>query len=233
MANDMKILFIITTHEREELLLSLIQDIDQESICKYKIIIYEDKGDADYTNVKEYLRNRNIEYDWYITDTRHGKERYWILTDALYSKVKNETFDYVIQVPDDVSLVENFVTKSISQLEAAKLEVLNILLTIDLNNYYGNKNIMKRVIKGNEYWDKTWIDSCFIAKRGFFEKINYSCPRVQDKWFKKRNASSGVGSAVTRTYRLSKGKGMVVGKTLVIHKGRQSKMRPYREGAKT
>ena len=60
MANDMKILFIITTHEREELLLSLIQDIDQESICKYKIIIYEDKGDADYTNVKEYLRNRNI-----------------------------------------------------------------------------------------------------------------------------------------------------------------------------
>lgn len=219
-----RIIILITTHNRADMLLDLLKDTKEQFIDNYKIKVYNDSSTDDYTGVARYIKTFN-EYYYERTTAHHGKYYFWLLHQKMYSELRDEKFDYFIQLPDDVRLIKNFNHEAINHFIGSGAEVLNILNSDGLRIKMKEQQIKTTRINGYMYWHKHWMDGCFVSDRRFFEIMNFTCPPVNGSWFVNRGpwASSGVGTAITRNF---PGTIKVADKPLVVHGNHKSVMNP-------
>lgn len=194
----MKILVLITTYNRPEKLLSLLEDIKKEAKDhKIEIIIYEDHSNADYKLTRKYASNNFKKLQYYTCDSRFGKIYYWLLTNHIYESAKRSNFNYIVQLPDDVRLVPGFFEKAIKlyeEIQDPKKICLNILQ--DKRTDKPMWTPVNQVEYANVF-RTGWVDMCFIAKRKYLNALDYGIYEVDPGWAGREGRSSGVGKQIS------------------------------------
>lgn len=189
---------LITTYQRPELLRLLLQDIKREGFEGH-IYIVNDGSPQGYEWVK-YLPN----VDYHLNPENNGKKGYWKTVTTLFEKLKGADFGYVWMLPDDYRLAPGFFEKSINIWESIS----------DDNKIALNTNLIKGRTKNWTNFEPVWtdfgpiekyavlhtqwVDMCFLAKRRFFEELNYKIDQVPiSRWEQYPNFGSGVGHQIS------------------------------------
>lgn len=237
MATPKRIAVLITTHQRAEMLLTLLKQINEQGKdFNLTLIIAIDGRQPGYDEVFLFLDQNFPDQHYLLIPPKHGgKPGYWELTSMLYNEALkmhkwfDHNFDYFIQVPDDINIAENFFFQAIEQFEAIT-DTRNACLNLINDGRFqpGWTHIKhKRVTFGRfTYILSGWVDMCFIAKARYFELLNWRINPVNTSWATNPKRSSGVGMQISK--RLVK-LGMnlyMVQHALVTHGTHKSAMHP-------
>ncbi len=229
----MKIKVLITTYNRPDLLLNLLQNIKSEDkFDSVSLMIINDCSTEDYSEVQKYLDVFWFDrYDYYLTEKNYGKKDYWQLVNFAYGILQKQQFDYLIQLPDDITLVTDFFTQAINSYNAIpdrKIGCLNIL-----NDYSRNgKSIWTGVkvqdlnFSGLDFMRTGWVDMCFISTRNYLRALQYKINQINHSWSANKNLSSGVGMQISKRLVQLGLRIYQVKKSLVIHDDHPSVMHP-------
>ena len=222
-----QIYILITTYNRPEYLKKLLDAIYKNKKKNHRLIIqvYDDGSEKKYDFIKKYKVG-------YKKTNHYGKKGYWKLINYAFSKIRNTDYDYYIQIPDDVTLEDNFINKAIASFEAIndrKKIALNLLLDKGRRgkkNWTGFKPI-RMSFHGMDFYRTQWIDMCYIAKRNFFEELRFRIDAIdKSRWEIDRLYGSGVGAQISIKLK-ERGFNMYqVFKTLVYHGDHVSLMNP-------
>ena len=190
-----KIAILITTYNRSEMLIKLLNNIKQYDNNVFLYVI--DDFSNVYKDVKEYLIENYKDKYKYIRNTENkGREGYWQTITTLYQELKKDidSYNYIIQVPDDILLIDDFFEKIITLFKGINCTPLNIFNDYNRFDKQGwNNEIVK---EHDNYFSGKYIDMAFISDRELFDIIDYQIPN-QDKWTNISNKSSGVGRYMT------------------------------------
>ncbi len=206
-----KVLINITSYDRRELLLNLLEELKGEDI-----IVWDDNS------------NFNIEGEFYFYKfhKNYGKKQAWIKYRQIFRQLKSEDYDYFIFIPDDVELCCDFVNKSIKLFQKIKDEkkiCLSLLSDVRIKKQCWTG--IDPLIKGNVILTQ-WSDLCFICTSEFFKEVNIK-PIAKDRWDENHKLSSGVGAQISRQL-YAKGLNQYHSiESLVIHRKGISKMNHY------
>ena len=192
-------LVLITTYNRAEMLdVLLSQLMDYEKQMDLTIIVLNDGSSEDYTHVK----NKYPSVFWLKNKVNNGKKYYWKTITKLYKFAKKFKEENVyLQLPDDITLVDNFFDKLFDlAFEVNNLtDCLNILTT----------DVHKRIydVHCQTYLDKFYIsnffDLCGLFNRKFLEAVNYQCNEIPlSNWAANDLIGSGVGRTLSNQYAL-------------------------------
>lgn len=196
------------------------------------IIIHDDHSDiwdGFFPSLADHFRSQNIKLDYIISRENYGKRNYWRVINKLYhhlAEISSDTkFDYIFQLPEDVSLTNNFFMKSISLMRSVDSICMNLLAdqrkgTQQWTSFKGEK------LAWSDLWSSGWIDMCYCAVPAFFEIINFTINPVPDSWFSAPSRSSGVGMQISNRIIASGHHFHQVDKSLVVHGGYNSVMHP-------
>jgi glycosyltransferase involved in cell wall biosynthesis len=221
------ILIGITTYNRPDMLMELLHNILLEAKAyKIKVIVLNDGSTAKYGRVERYLE-KHFEGIYKRFNGRHGKPLYWALINHLFTAAKQFRFDYFIQLPDDVRLVEGFFDKAIAHYEAIpKHSRLCMNLLNDGREYamWTPVDPVRIDFAGQQLIRIGWVDMCYIAERTFFDRLEWTMKPIDIAWSSANGRSSGVGMQISRRIVASGGHFYLVGKSLVIHDDHQSVM---------
>ena len=219
----------ITTYERPEMLLTLLKDIYKQSKdFNIDLLIIRDKGSADYKKTISYLKRYfSFNHAFFEVQTHQGKKNYWQLINYGYMYLKNKSFDYLIQIPDDVRLIDNFFKVSVelySHINDKKKACLNILA--DRRRFTAQwteiqpKQLNKDIIKTG------WVDMAYISTKNYLKALNYEILPVPISWASNKKRSSGVGMQISQRL-VSKGYNLYnVVNSLIYHGSHNSVMHP-------
>jgi len=220
-----KLLITIPTYNRPKLLLDLLKEIKAQQGNNYiKVLVVNDASTEDYSAIKEYLNFFN-DFEYYELSENLGKYYFWQLHNFMFSKVKkNNYFDYYIQLPDDVGLVDSFFNRAIN--EFGNEDILNILTVRSHHLTYKSVEVIEE--NNVKYFISDFWDSAGIHTFKFYEAINFECPPVDLRtWVIKPHTGSGVGRYISAKYKAITGKNIrQVYYSLLIHKGFISQMNP-------
>ena len=228
-----EISILITTFNRPESLLNLLKQIKKEAEgFNVSLIILNDHSTKDYSEPYQFLGEAFPgNYDLYETDFNMGKRRYWQLINFGFRLLEDHSFDYFVQLPDDIHLVKGFFKKSVEQWEAIQdhnKACLNILQdqAREMVVQWVNFRPYRITFNSFGYIRTGWVDMCFISGQDFFRWLNYEIHQVPDSFAGDPSRSSGVGMQISR--RLAKLKKSIyqVEKSLVIHDDHPSVMHP-------
>ena len=216
------ICILITTYNRPELLLDLLNDCT--FIDGVKVKVYDDGSTDDYSRCKKLIMGMGWTYK---KVHHHGKYKFYQLHQLMYNEMRGEKYKYFIQLLDDMRLIDGFQEKVIKQFNDSGADLLNIINMDVLVRVMQERGVKMRTVDGVGYWDYHWLDLCFITTEDYFKQLNYTCPNISDAWFnRKKYVSSGVSTALTKAY---KGKISIVDRSLLIHMGHISKMNTYKQ----
>lgn len=222
----MKVIILITTYNRPDLLLDLLKDIKSQFRCQYRIKIYNDCSEDDYGRVEQYLEENIEDYAYTRLPSRYGKPLYWKLINKIYDELKTERGNYIIQLPDDIRLTDMFYPRVIEQYKDCDADALNIMVNVAHNEQYTRDKKKTYQGKKAKYWEVSWLDGCFITNTDLFKRIRYSIPSISTKNTANKRKSSKVGWLITNKCRRHGIKIRMVQRSLVEHKGEESRMRP-------
>jgi glycosyltransferase involved in cell wall biosynthesis len=175
-----KIAILVTTCDRPAFLERIIRDLQQE-------------GDV-------------YDLSFFIVDDgvlRNGKKNYWKTTNELWKQARSKEFDYYIQLPDDVELQDQFISKAINSwnaIEDAKKICLNLFLDGVRLGKTCWTNFWPQVYVFNEkiYLRTQWVDMFYICEKKFFEQLSWSIHAVDPRrWINNPELSSGVGQQIS------------------------------------
>lgn len=213
----MKIILLITTYNRPNELLSLLNDIhNQRDELDVVPVIANDGSSANYAKVYEFVKKNFPEYKLIKSKVNHGKQKYYLLINELFAFVKQQEFDLAIQLPDDIRLVDDFFIKAITTFENIDDEYkvcLNLLN--DFTRKGPNWTPIYPIDLGNVL-RIGWVDMCYIANSLFFEALDYSI-NVDENFSSQKDKSSGVGLEISKRLAYLDGGMYQVKKSLVKH----------------
>jgi glycosyltransferase involved in cell wall biosynthesis len=199
-----KILIIITTYNRRKMLLDLLRDIhDQEGDYKVELVILNDGSKESYMTVLAYLRKNFERRFTYIYDEHNlGKAGYWKRIKRLYEEVAKRDYNYVIQIPDDIRLVDHFFFQALNLFTAIPHDRrLCMSLHKEESRAHTGWTSLKTqevVFGGMKLLRTGWMDMCYIASKKYFELLNHTIHPVPENWAGKEGKSSGVGMQISR-----------------------------------
>ncbi len=177
----------ITTHKRPTFCLFLLKQIHEQSEgLDISVTVFHDRCDSDYSQVREYCQSKGYEY---LMTYRHmGKWEFWKLNNRMYHHIEKKEFDYYVQMPDDIILVDNFFGRLLSLVKDRKSCV----------NYFTNNGVVDKFrqhprvrVRGVTLIETGWIDSAFCTTKEVMTGF-----RIKRNWrsrAKKPLKSSGVG----------------------------------------
>ena len=219
----------IPTYNRSELLYDLVNRISQYS-DQYliSINIYDDCSDEDYSKVIEFLKSSNVNFSYRRNKRNLGKKLFSVTYNNIFRDVKDSNSSYYFQIPDDIDLVPNFFDIAIAMIESTSTEIINIGTMTFHTKLFEKRKTQKIRIGKYKFWKSNWVDGGYIATKGFFEKINYSIPIIdQNRWIKNPNKGSGTSGLVSLKYKSNSNLSILqVTKSLLIHKGHDSRLNP-------
>lgn len=205
------IALLITSHQRGDMLLKILRQVVlqiRETGLNVIPIIAIDGPQPGYDDVMQLLdKEFTGKYRLIINPENGGKEKYWELINKLYYQAafthhaEGQKFEYLIQIPDDVKLAENFFGEAIIQFNAIKdprkicLNLLN-----DGRTQNGCTRIEpKEVSYGMYSFIRTgWVDMCFISGSRFFENLQWKIKPISNSLNSNHHKSSGVGQQISQ-----------------------------------
>jgi len=228
-----KIVIFITTYNRPELLKQLIKDIIRErNGYILDLIIINDHSTLDYSQVINQLNDHFPDNHRYIVNPEnYGKAYYWKTVSRGYNLLLGETFDYFIQLPDDVRLIKGFfkrATDSFDAIHDSQKTCMNILVEYSRLMKPCWTDVMPKPISFNgiDLIRTGWVDMCFISNVSFFKALNFTINAVDLKWSTKKGVSSGVGMQISRRIIAQNKSIYSVKRSLVMHGDHRSVMHP-------
>ena len=208
----MRILTIITSYNRKESLINLVDKLEKQNT---DIIIYDDCSDF------QPFTPNYVKFKF-----NYGKEYLWLKFKYIFKDIP-KNYDYYIFLPDDVDIQPNFIENCVELWGGLEDEnKISLSILTDSRTEKPNWTNFKPIIK-NEYIQTQWNDLCFICEKEFF---NIEIQPISIKrWVilqKELNIhlGSGLGGQISR-YLNDKGKTMYhTKKSLVNHLKGDSKM---------
>lgn len=186
----------ITTAKRGSWCLNLLHDLkEQGKGYEFNVRVIHDKSDSDYSGVIKFCEeNKNFYYG--ETEKTFGKIGFWYVNNMMYQLLDTLKYDYFIQLPDDIILVDNFF-KRVLNLVKSEIDLCNFFTFNIHKQSFLNTQIQN--INNVEMWQNNWVDCCFIAKpsvmKGF--QIEETNP---NRWLKRKYTGSGVAGSFIREY---------------------------------
>jgi GT2 family glycosyltransferase len=180
-----RILVTIPTHKRSVWCAALLRQIKELSgNHQITVAVFHDLCDSDYTDVVNICKENN----WYYFKSKEnlGKYRFWELNNLMYAFADGVQFDYYIQLPDDVILVDNFFDRVLSLIFNKKVCINFFTANIYLKTY-ATCEVLK--IDGVDVWQNGWIDSAFATTKHIMQGFRIDMPQAT----KTRRANSGTG----------------------------------------
>jgi len=215
----MKVLTIITSYNRKDSLINLVNKLDKQ---KTDIIIYDD------CSYFEPFTSNYVKFKF-----NYGKEYLWLKFKHIFKEIP-KTYDYYIFLPDDIDIDSDFIENSTRLWsELNDKNKISLSLLTDLRTEKPNWTNFKPIIK-DEYIQTQWNDLCFICEKEFFN-IEIQ-PISLQRWIilQKQldmHLGSGLGGQISR-YWNDKGRSMWhTRKSIVTHLKGESKMN-YKERMK-
>jgi len=208
MRNDT--LIIVSSYERKEMLLSLLNKLGKQISIK-DILIFDDQ--SSFKMPKEYLFLKLNEH--------YGKEFLWKKFRFIFEVIP-KSYKYYIFLPDDVEIEYDFVEKSIEAWKSIndKRKICLSLLT-DNRTTYPNWTGVLPIVNCSTILTQ-WNDLCFICEAKFFDNVNIQ--PIKLKRFENPNISSGVGEQISIQLFKKQLNQYHVKETLVHHGNHDSKM---------
>ncbi|KAF0200616.1 MAG: hypothetical protein FD170_3365 [Bacteroidetes bacterium] len=229
-----KIAVLITTHQRAGMLLDLLAQLSEQS-REYTIypIIAIDGPQPGYDVVLKYLETGFQHHSLLVNAENGGKARYWELINLIFAEAQrmNEiySFDYFIQLPDDISIAPDFFNEAIHQFRAiADPRVICLNLLNDGRTQTGWTRIQPKDVSYSRYgFIRTgWVDMCYISTSRFFEQLHYKIKPVNLNWSADPARSSGVGMQISKRLTAQGYNMYMVFYSLVDHGTHTSQMHP-------
>lgn len=195
-----KVLVVITTFNRPDGLLRLLQDIKKNSSeFDIEVHVYDDASSVDNVIAVNYLRD-NFKYHYVKFPRNRGKKLYYRTMNDIFTKIKASDFDYFFQLPDDVTLVPDFFKRSIDtwcdieDFDKICLSTLLIKERLEIQNWV---NFKPQEIFGVIH--SQWNDMCYMCERRFFEQLDWIIHSIHpNRWHLDQHKSSGVGQQITQ-----------------------------------
>ena len=222
----------IKSYNRASSAINLINDIERNrKEFDIKVFLVNDCSSEDYTEVKSLLDDYNWEYKRF--NKNHGKKDAWMVSDFIYSDVKNKNSKNFMVFSDDIRLCDNFFNEALERWNSIlDKNKASMVLIKDSGRDRGMgpgpcwTGVSPNKIN-EEVWLTGWVDELFIAERNYFENLNYSVPPInKDRFRKNPKISSGVGRSNSIRLR-NIGKNMYcVDKSLAVFINCNSEMNP-------
>lgn len=229
----MKIKILITTYNRPKMLVDLLKNLKQQTNeHELSLLIVNDCSTLNYKPVLKYLKTAWFNrYDYFITEKNYGKRDYWQLINFAYHQLQSEQFDFIVQLPDDVLVVDDFFDKAIHAFKIipdANKSCLNILNDYSRNgkSFWTNSKVVHHNFNGIGILNTGWVDMCYISTKNYLELLNFKINPVNYKWSDNKKLSSGVGRQISMRLVSSGNSIYQVNKSLVIHDDHPSVMHP-------
>lgn len=190
---EKKIHVSITTYNRPQWCLELLTQIKEQSKSfkgEISVSVFKDRCKSDYKKVKDFCVDNKYVYKG--SRKHHGKWDFWELNNKIYEYIQDIDFDYFIQLPDDVLLVEGFFEKSIA----------GIVTDIDCNNLLRShirkvRHRRKFTVNGIVFF-KGKIDCAFITTKKVM--TGFSIKQPLNSVIRNARKGSGVGKEQTNAY---------------------------------
>ena len=205
------IMIIISSYNRYDMLTDLLNKLNnQDSIYSSKIIVNDDySSDIRYNSLNQDFAN----VTFLRSPINKGKDKYWQTMNELLAEVKKYDFDYVLTIPDDFDICDNFLDLLIEEHKSAKEIDPQVVCTS-----YANISKIKR-------WGLPhWMDGDSIFDKKFFEKINFTIDTIKPSG---KNEGSGVWKQISQKINTFKFKIHKPKNIFITHLGHtDSKMHP-------
>ncbi len=182
----------VATYNRPEKCLYTLQQVEGIG----HVSVFRDYGDADYSEVERYCKERG--YHYHVTDRHLGKWGYWRLHNLMYEYLETRQYEFYIQLPDDALLVENFTERAISLL-ADDLSCVGIFTRESNVKTFMSRKKPTRVVNGETIIQAGWLDCCIVTTKRVMDGF-----RVRQNWRSRRKnplKASGVGREQATTYK--------------------------------
>ena len=214
----MKLGIIIYTYDRYDLLVSLLNNLNNEIIVgKYEadVYIYDDASPKKQIyDVNDY--QYKIKYHRF--DKNHGKSRWYQMIDYILKDLKPKSdimmnYDYYLFTSDDMLLRENFFASSIKLYESIKSPKK---ICLNVHNDRGQTKCWTNFYPrryNREIWLTNWVDMCFICTDKLLIELNYGITNFKLP----KTGGSGVGEYISRTLYRQKCLLFMVEDSLVLH----------------
>ena len=215
------------------MLIYLLKNLKQQSsMHDVSLLIVNDCSTFNYQPILKYLKSvwKN-QYNYFETEINYGKKDYWQLINFAYQQLETSEFDYLIQLPDDVQVVDNFFDLAITSfygITDKKKACLNILNDYSRNgkSFWTNTYLSNVSYKGIDMLVTGWVDMCYIATKKYLDLLNYRIEPVDHKWSGNKVLSSGVGRQISKRLVADGHHIYQLKKSLVIHDDHPSVMHP-------
>lgn len=186
----MKILMLISNYEREDMLKSLLNEINQSKHC-IDYFIVDDHSTYDISQYTEY---------YYRNEYNYGKEEYWKTFKYLLDYAKASDYDQVIFSPNDFSNFDFDKIINIMEDLYNKQYIFN-LINDGRNNCWNSPKMYK---VNDNLFRSYFCDAGFFTNSETLSLLNiHSVPISR---FKRKDISSGVGQQLTnliKRYRIT------------------------------
>ena len=213
---------VITTFNREKPLKKLLHNIDQNK-KNYKIltIIFDDGSENSLD-----LSNYDVKCIKYTSN--HGKKYFWKLITDTMQYCKDINSKYFIYLQDDITLIDDFFTKSISLYESIDDDSKISLGLFLADQMIGQTNWTNfKPIEFDDYYRTQWCELMFISEKKLFEALEYKIGEIPlSIWDRDENAGSGVGGDISIRLRQLKYNMYHVKKSFIFHGDHDSFMNP-------
>lgn len=181
----------ITTAKRPFWCLNLLKELARNK-GNFEVFVFHDKCGYDYSKVENYCKRKKGFY-YLRTKDNMGRDDFWALNNLMYSILDLLDYDVYIQIPDDITLVENYVQRAVSYANYFELVVPGIVNIHNKDNKVLHKP--KRSINGVDFYKTQWVDCSFIARREVMQGIRIEKPSRRGKY-----NGSGVGVAFRNAF---------------------------------
>lgn len=204
----MKIVTLITTYNRRKAMLNLLKllcmEIETSAALGYEhfFIVADDGSDpAYYEAINELLNAYGVKNEIIVHTKNNGKQGYYHVVNSLYEKLEATTYDYAIQLPDDVTPCIAFYQEAVAAINAVGTHKVVNLMRCHRDQEWGSQPAVEAIIKGVALRLTGWVDMCFIADRHAMDAIHHRVNPVYRDWHLDPELGSGVGAQLSRRWR--------------------------------
>lgn len=186
---------VITTCNREGMLLNLLDQIHAQ--YDGVVMVVDDGTRGGITFDKEY----NFRLSYHRFDIQHGKARYYEVISYIFNYLKHIDFDYLWQLPDDISITDDFFKRSVELWESIQDEGKICLST---GHTHGRHTMpcwteFNPIRINEDIWQTQWQDLCYIATKKMLSILKFDCEKPDsDRWKWDGGLGSGVGAILSR-----------------------------------
>jgi hypothetical protein len=191
----MKVIIIIPSYNRYFKLINLLNNLlNQNTKYNFKILVNDDNStDINYLNLHQDYKNHENKLIFIRNNENKGKYKYWETINSCFNQIKEEDFDFLIQLDDDFEICENFIDYVLDFFKDIILSNNKIsAMSLHLNNCEDG-------IKSRWGVNNSWVDGGTIYTREIIDLLNFKIEEISIKrWSKDKNLSSGVWSQISK-----------------------------------